>query len=105
MVAFLSEAGHQTFTATNGTEGLAVLAREKVDVVITDIEMPVMNGLEMAKKIRADKKFSNLPIIAVTSLAGEAAEKEGRAAGINDYLVKLDREKIIASLTKHLGQA
>ncbi|MEE4363287.1 MAG: chemotaxis protein CheW [Desulfotignum sp.] len=102
VVSFLSEIGYKPLTATDGVQGLAVLNREKIDIVLTDIEMPNMNGLEMARKIRADERFRNLPIIAVTSLAGDAAEKEGLDAGINDYLVKLDREKIIACVRKYL---
>ncbi len=102
VVSFLSEIGYKPLTATDGAEGLDVLNREKVDIVLTDIEMPNMNGLEMTRKIRADERFKHLPIIAVTSLAGDAAEKEGLDAGINDYLVKLDREKIIACVKKYL---
>ncbi|MFA5906145.1 MAG: response regulator, partial [Desulfobacula sp.] len=102
VVSFLSEIGYTPLTATDGIEGLDVLNREKVDIVLTDIEMPNMNGLEMTKKIRADGRFKNLPIIAVTTLAGDDAEKEGLDAGINDYLVKLDREKIIACVKKYL---
>lgn len=104
VVSFLSEIGYKPLTATDGVKGLEVLHREKIDIVLTDIEMPNMNGLEMARKIRADERFKHLPIIAVTSLAGDAAEKEGLDAGINDYLVKLDREKIIACVRKYLGQ-
>ena len=102
VVSFLSEAGYKPLTATDGAQGLEVLNREKIDIVLTDIEMPNMNGLEMARRIRADDRFKDLPIIAVTSLAGDAAEKEGKDAGINDYLVKLDREKIIACVKKYL---
>ncbi|WP_300465167.1 hybrid sensor histidine kinase/response regulator [Desulfobacula sp.] len=102
VVSFLSEIGYKPLTATDGVQGLEVLNREKIDIVLTDIEMPNMNGLEMTRKIRADERFKNLPIIAVTSLAGDAAEKEGRDAGINDYLVKLDREKIISCVKKYL---
>jgi two-component system chemotaxis sensor kinase CheA len=102
IVSFLSDIGYKPLTATDGTQGLDVLNREKIDIVLTDIEMPHMNGLEMTRKIRADERFKDLPIIAVTSLAGDAAEKEGKEAGINDYLVKLDREKIIACVKKYL---
>ena len=102
VVSFLSDIGYKPLTAMDGAQGLDVLNREKIDIVLTDIEMPNMNGLEMARKIRADERFKDLPIIAVTSLAGDAAEKEGKDAGINDYLVKLDREKIIACVKKYL---
>jgi two-component system chemotaxis sensor kinase CheA len=103
VVSFLSEIGYKPFKATDGQEGLDVMNKEKVDLVLTDIEMPNMDGLEMTRKIRENEQFKNLPIIAVTSLAGDAAEKEGKDAGINDYLVKLDREKIIACVKKYLG--
>jgi len=102
VVSFLSGIGYNPLTATDGRKGLEILDREKIDMVLTDIEMPNMDGLEMARKIRGDERFKNLPIIAVTSLAGDAAEKEGLDAGINDYLVKLDREKIIACVRKYL---
>lgn len=104
LVSFLSEIGYRPFTATDGLQGLAVLNREKIDMVLTDIEMPNLDGLAMTRKIRADERFRDLPIVAVTSLAGDAAEREGLNAGINDYLVKLDREKIIACVRKYLGK-
>ncbi len=102
LTSFLSEVGHNPLTATDGLEGLDVLNREKVDIVLTDIDMPNMNGLEMTKKIREDERFKDLPVIAVTSLAGDAAEKKGRDVGINEYLIKLDREKVIACVAKYL---
>ncbi len=104
LVSFLSEIGYKPFTATDGLQGLAVLNREKIDMVLTDIEMPNMDGLAMTRKIRADERFRDLPIVAVTSLAGDSAERDGLEAGINDYLVKLDREKIIACVRKYLGK-
>jgi two-component system chemotaxis sensor kinase CheA len=102
IVSFLTEIGYKPLTATDGLEGLDVLNKEKVDLILTDIDMPNMDGLEMTRKIRSDERFKNLPIIAVTSLAGDAAEKEGIDSGINDYLVKLDREKMIACVKKYL---
>nr|MBF0223494.1 chemotaxis protein CheW [Desulfobulbaceae bacterium] len=103
-VNFLKEAGHKPLTATDGLQGLEVLDTEQVDMVVTDIEMPNMDGLEMTRKIRDQERFKNLPVIAVTSLAGDAAEKKGKLAGIDEYLIKLDREKLIASIKKHLGK-
>lgn len=102
IVTFLNEVGYETLTATDGREGLEVLCKENVDLVVTDIEMPNMDGLEMSRRIRDDEKLKDLPIIAVTSLAGDSAEKKGKEVGINEYLVKLDREKIIAAVKKHL---
>ncbi|MCJ7601236.1 MAG: chemotaxis protein CheW [Desulfobulbaceae bacterium] len=99
---FVSDAGYKAFSATDGVEGLALLEREKIDIIITDIEMPNMDGLEFTTRVRADARWSGLPIIAVTSLSGEAAEKRGLKAGVNEYMVKLDREKIIHTVNRFL---
>lgn len=106
IIDFLKDVGYSCFPAADGVEALEILAREKtnIDLILTDIEMPHMNGLEMTKKIREDRMFTDLPIIAVTSLYGEAAEKRGLEAGINEYLVKLDREKIIKTIRKCLAR-
>ncbi|MFA6900753.1 MAG: chemotaxis protein CheW [Desulfurivibrionaceae bacterium] len=99
---FLSDAGYKPFSATDGIEGLALLEQEKIDLVLTDIEMPNMDGLEFTTRVRADVRWSELPIIAVTSLSGEAAEKRGLKAGVNEYMVKLDQEKIIHTVNRYL---
>jgi len=99
---FVSEAGYKAFSATDGVEGLALLEREKIDLILTDIEMPNMDGLEFTTRVRADARWSGLPVIAVTSLSGEAAEKRGLKAGVNEYLVKLDREKVIQTINRYL---
>ncbi|RJX25970.1 MAG: response regulator [Desulfurivibrio sp.] len=99
---FVSEAGYKAFSATDGVEGLALLEREKIDLILTDIEMPNMDGLEFTARVRADARWSGLPIIAVTSLNSEAAEKRGLKAGVNEYLIKLDREKVIHTINRFL---
>jgi len=99
---FVSDAGYKAFSATDGVEGLALLEREKIDLILTDIEMPNMDGLEFTTRVRADARWSGLPIIAVTSLSGEAAEKRGLKAGVNEYLVKLDQEKVIHTVKRYL---
>ncbi len=64
------------------------------DLVVTDIEMPNMNGLQLCRAIRGDARFRSLPVIALTSLAGEDDIRAGKAAGIDEYQVKLDREQL-----------
>ncbi len=99
---FMEESGYIPFTAEDGLLALDVLASEHIDLIITDIEMPNMDGLELTREVRKQERFANLPIIAVTSVAGEAAEEAGMLAGINDYLIKLDREKIITQVNHYL---
>jgi two-component system, chemotaxis family, sensor kinase CheA len=99
---FIEESGYNTLRAEDGIEALKVLEKEDVDIVLTDIEMPNMDGLELTERIRQDDRISHLPVIAVTSVAGEAAEKKGLQSGVNEYLIKLDREQIIDKVRHYL---
>jgi two-component system chemotaxis sensor kinase CheA len=67
-------------------------------MLLTDIEMPNMDGLELTRHVRDLPQFKNLPILAITSLMGSDAEKRGLEAGVNEYQIKLDREKIVDRL-------
>lgn len=103
IVIFVQEAGFNPLTAEDGVEALQVMEEEDVHLVLTDIEMPNMDGLELTRRIRQDSRWSkDLPIIAVTSVAGDAAEERGRDAGVNEYLIKLDREQIVSKLDYYL---
>jgi two-component system chemotaxis sensor kinase CheA len=73
--------------------------------VVTDIEMPRLDGLGLARRIRADQRTARLPIIALTSLAGDEDIARGNAAGINDYQTKLDRDRLLEKLKEYLGAA
>jgi len=75
-----------------------------IALVLTDIEMPNMDGLEFTRRLRQREQSARLPVIAVTSVAGDAAELAGREAGIDDYLVKLDREQILRSVQRLLSE-
>lgn len=104
---FVEATGYQTFTAQDGLEALEQLERhgDAIDLVLTDIEMPNLDGLGLTKRIREDARFAHLPIIALTSVAGEEAEQRGLAAGIDDYLIKLDQERLLESVAHHLRHA
>ncbi|MCD0419066.1 chemotaxis protein CheW [Rubrivivax sp. JA1024] len=95
----LKAAGYKVRVATSAVEGLSVLrSGAQFDVILTDIEMPEMNGFEFAETIRADAKMSNLPVIALSSLVSPAAIERGRQAGLTDYIAKFDRPGLIAAL-------
>ncbi|MBI2568080.1 MAG: response regulator [Candidatus Schekmanbacteria bacterium] len=72
--------------ATNGKEALSMLAQGKVDLILTDWNMPEMNGLEFVSKIRETDKTT--PIIMVTTQAGREDVVEAVKAGVNNYIVK-----------------
>ena len=71
---------------------------DKVSLVVTDIEMPNMDGFELTEKIKRHASFSHLPVIALTTLAGEEDIARGKQVGIDDYQIKLDREKLMISI-------
>jgi two-component system, chemotaxis family, sensor kinase CheA len=96
----LESEGFQVLEAADGQAAWELLLDHaaQVKVVVTDIEMPRLSGLELAGRIRGDERTAHLPIIAVSSLAGEEDIARGRAAGIDDYQVKLDRDGLLASV-------
>ena len=75
-----------------------VQGRQSFDVVVTDIEMPGMDGFELADAIRANPKTANMPIIALSSMISPDAIERGRHAGFHDYVAKFDRQGLIAAL-------
>ncbi len=101
---YLSAAGYEVETATDGLEAWEKLQKESFDVLITDIEMPHMTGIELAKKIRADERLANLPIMALTSLASDEHKRRGLEAGIDEYQVKLERSKVLEALADLLNR-
>src|SRR6187431_1522909 len=95
----LKAAGYKVRVAVNAQEGLAAMrSNQTFDVVLTDIEMPDMNGFEFAETIRADQHLSATPIIALSATVSPAAIERGRQAGFHDYVAKFDRPGLIAAL-------
>jgi two-component system chemotaxis response regulator CheY len=75
--------------ATNGEEGLALLAANMpIDLIVLDINMPVLDGMAMLRKVRAEPKYSSVKIVMVTSESEKTKVMDAIAAGANDYLVK-----------------
>jgi two-component system chemotaxis sensor kinase CheA len=101
----LKAAGYKVRVASNAQEGLAALrSNQSIDVVLTDIEMPDMNGYEFAETIRADAHLAAMPIIALSSLVSPAAIERGRQAGFHDYVAKFDRPGLIAALKEQTAE-
>jgi two-component system chemotaxis response regulator CheY len=93
----LANAGFEVLQAEDGEQGLGVLAREKVDVVITDINMPVMDGIEFIRNVRASGTHQSLPILILTTETSQDKRDLGRAAGGTGWIVKpFDPEKLIS---------
>jgi two-component system, chemotaxis family, sensor kinase CheA len=98
--AYLESDGYTVLTAADGQEALELLLTnyQRVSLVLTDIEMPRMDGLEFTLAIRSDPRTAALPIIALTSLAGEDDISRGLAAGVNQYQIKLDRDNLLEGI-------
>ena len=102
--SFMEEIGFNVLTAEDGALAYDVLMKhsDEIDLVLTDIEMPNMDGIEFTKKIRTHSQFDELPVLAVTSVAGETAEEIGLNAGLDEYLIKLDRDELLERATHYL---
>jgi len=101
----LKAAGYRVRVAPNAQEGLTALrSGQTFDVVLTDIEMPDMNGFEFAETIRADQHLNQMPIIALSSMVSPAAIERGRQAGFHDYVAKFDRPGLIAALKEQTAE-
>jgi two-component system chemotaxis sensor kinase CheA len=86
--SILESAGYHVSVANDGVEGLTTLKTGSFDLVISDIEMPRMDGIELTEQIRADQRFARLPIILVTSLETQEHREKGASAGANAYITK-----------------
>ncbi|MEK7679253.1 MAG: response regulator, partial [Deltaproteobacteria bacterium] len=84
----LESVGYTVKTSVDGIEGLTLLKTEQFNLVVSDIEMPRMDGFELTKRVRADKRLADLPIILVTALETREDRELGIEAGANAYIVK-----------------
>ena len=96
----LTDKGMVVEIAGNGEKALEFLAQEPdIDLVLMDVMMPVMDGLEATRQIRAQKKFKKLPILALTAKEMKGDREQCLAAGANDYLSKpIDTDRLLSML-------
>jgi len=80
--------GYTLLKAVDGEEALDVAMREHPDLIIMDIQLPGMNGLEVTRKLRGNSAFSRIPIIAITAYAMSGDKEKAIAAGCNAYMTK-----------------
>ncbi len=97
---FMEDEGYNVIEAEDGMVAWNLLQEhaDEVFLVVTDVEMPNLDGVGLAGKIKGDQRFSHLPVIALTTLAGDEDMARGKEVGIDDYQVKLDREKLMESI-------
>jgi two-component system chemotaxis response regulator CheY len=105
MVAFtLKGAGHNVTDAEDGKHALDVAKTRNFDLVLTDVNMPVMDGLTLTRELRKISSYRFTPILVLTTEAGPEKKQEGRAAGATGWLVKpFNPEQLLATVKKVLG--
>jgi len=101
---FLEHEGWDVIACEDGQDAWDKLQKPatRVDLLLTDIEMPRMNGFELCDRVRHDRRWSALPVVAVTSLAGDEDRAHGSKVGVTEYMVKLDREQLLQTVARHL---
>ena len=89
--------------AENGEEALMAVAKDRPDLILMDIQLPVMDGYEATRRIKADPSLNSIPIIAVTSYALDGEAKIAQAAGCDDYVPKpYSPRELLAKIRQHL---
>lgn len=87
-VTILRHAGHETFDAANGEEGVAVARRELPDLILMDVQMPGMNGLEATRLLKQDPATAAIPVLGLTAFSMKGDAERILAAGCDAYLPK-----------------
>ncbi|MCX6073312.1 MAG: response regulator [Campylobacterales bacterium] len=97
------EAGHNPIIATNGKEGLDMIALHQIDIIFSDVNMPIMGGLEMVENIKANPNYKFIPIIMLTTESDETLKAKGKALGVKAWMLKpFNKEKFFTALQKLL---
>lgn len=101
---YMTESGYKVIEGADGAIAWDLLQKhaEEISMVVTDIEMPNMNGFELTETIRKNPKYNKIPIIALTTLAADEDIAKGKAVGIDEYHIKLDKEKLMACVHDYI---
>jgi len=102
IIRLIEAVGYRVLAAADGEAAWEILDRHpgRISVVATDVEMPRLDGLGLTRRIRGDARFHSLPVIALSSLAGEEEIARGIECGVSEYQVKFDREQLLESIRR-----
>jgi len=99
----LKKMGYDVVTGVTGQEALDLIRSEEPDLVLLDLRLPIIDGLDVCKEIKADEKFKDIPIILFTASTGSIVDNV-KEVGADGFLIKpFDQEKLAAELEKFLG--
>ena len=100
----LRSAGYQMIEAENGEDALAAAAAQRPDLILMDIQIPIIDGYEATRRIKADPQLNSIPIIVVTSYALSGDEAKARAAGCDAYVTKpYSPRQLLAKIREYLA--
>ncbi len=100
----LQVSGYKTIEATDGKQGVELAKSKKPDLILMDVQMPVMDGLEATRILKADATTSNIPVLALTSYAMTGDEERILEAGCDGYLAKpFDIKELLKEVSKYLS--
>lgn len=100
----LNVRGYDIISVSDGMEALEKLPQNNVDLIITDLNMPNVDGFELIKKIRSNEEYADIPIIILSSLSSQDEVSKGLSAGANSYLIKpFDPNRILYEVSKYLN--
>ncbi len=103
---FLDRSGYEVEVAPDGMAALNIMGRMKFDAVVTDLEMPVMHGYDLMSEMKKSPELRNIPIIVLTSRAGEKHRQKALEMGAQDYLVKpFEEQEMLGALKKLLSDS
>ena len=101
----LTPTDYEITEGENGEQALAAIAKQRPELILMDIQMPILDGYAAARLIKADPALRSIPIIAVTSYALSGEEKKARAAGCDDYVPKpFSPRELLAKIRQYLPE-
>lgn len=99
----LGTTDYQVVEASDGQQALAAVTKQRPDLILMDIQLPIMDGYEATRRIKADPALRSIPIIAVTSHTLGGGEEKARAAGCDDFVAKpYSPRQLLAKIRQHL---
>jgi two-component system chemotaxis response regulator CheY len=105
IASYLKEAGYNTITAANGVEAVEKLVTTKVDFIITDLNMPQMDGIELLKWIRSNTTFKDLPLVILTTEQDDLIRAKGISIGASAFLTKPITKELLINEVREIAEA
>jgi CheY-like chemotaxis protein len=103
LVVQLLEDKYQVIEAVNGKEGVEIAERERPELILMDLSLPIMDGWEATRRLKTNADLRSIPVIALTAHAMKGDEEKALAAGCDDYLAKpIDEDELMATIEKYL---